>query len=135
MNKTWVLIVFGLCVGIALGGWGMRIYFERTLERWDPASRLLVQLDGDLGLAQDQKAKIAGILTGQKERMEEMRRQWKYQVTALGRHGEDAIASVLTPEQADRFTRIHDRIHVRMDRFLWTADTDPTAISMGPTGK
>ncbi len=135
MSKYFVFLILGLMVGLAAGSWTMRVYYDRTLGSWNPADRLLAQLDQDLKLTPDQRLKVADILAAQKDRMEELRRQWKFQVGTLDRQGEDAIARILTPEQADQFTKINDRIHGRMDRFLWTTESGPTAIAVGPSGK
>ncbi len=135
MSKYFVFLILGLMAGLAGGSWMMRVYYERTLGSWNPADRLLAQLDQDLKLNSDQKVRIGEILSDQKDRMEELRHQWKFQVGTLDRQGEDAIVRVLTPDQADQFVKIHDRIHGRMDRFLWTTDSGPTAIAVGPSGK
>jgi hypothetical protein len=119
-------------VGIALGAWAMRVYFDHTLRVWDPAERLTVQLTEDLGLSAVQKRQVAVILTAQKRRMEDMRDQWRSDVRLLARDGEDQIARVLRNDQMDTFMHRHDSIHGRMDRFLWASDSAPTAIAAAP---
>jgi hypothetical protein len=118
--------------GIALGAWSMRLYFDHTLKSWDPAERFTAQLTADLKLNQDQKRQVAVILTDQKRSMEDLRDRWKADVRLLARGGEDQIARILTPGQTDEFMRQHDRIHGRMDRFLWMTDTSPTALAAVP---
>ncbi len=125
----WVLIFLG---GVALGAWSMRVYFDHTLKRWDPTERFTAQLSADLRLNQDQKRQVAVILTDQKRSMEDLRDKWKADVRLLARGGEDQIARVLTPTQMDEFMRQHDRIHGRMDRFLWLTETAPTALAAVP---
>lgn len=135
MNKSVVLLFLGAGLGLAAGAWGMRLYFDRTLGSWSPADRFLVELDGDLRLTADQREKVADILADQKGLMEGLRKEWRVQVETLDRQGEDRIAAVLTPPQMDVFMRLHDRIHGRMDRFLWTTNADPTALAIAPSGR
>ena len=135
MNKNIFLIVAGLLAGLAAGSWAMRLYFDRTLKAWNPTDRMLYQLSGDLRLNAEQRAQVAAVLARQKERMEELREQWRSQVVALDRRGEDEIAGLLSGDQTDRFMRLHDQIHGRMDRLLWTTDSGPTAIAIAPPGK
>ncbi len=135
MNKSVVLLVLGAVLGLAAGAWGMRLYFDRTLGSWSPADRFLVELDGDLRFTADQREKAADILADQKRLMEGLRKEWRVQVETLDREGEDRIAAVLTPPQMDAFMRLHDRIHGRMDRFLWTTSADPTALAIAPSGR
>ena len=135
MSKSSVRLALALLIGIAAGAWGMRFYFERTLKSWSPAERFLAQLTEDLKLTADQKAKAGEILAEQKDRMEELRRNWSFQVTSLDRDGEDRISRLLSPAQMDRFMKQHDKIHGRMDRFLWSTTSGPTAIAVAPEGK
>jgi hypothetical protein len=129
-GRSYLTVVF--VVGIALGAWAMRVYFDHTLKTWDPAERLTVQLAEDLHLSVDQKRQVAVILTAQKRRMEDTRDKWRSDVRLLARDGEDQIARVLRADQMDAFMHLHDRIHGRMDRFLWTSDSAPTAIAAAP---
>ena len=135
MNKNLFLILIGILVGVAAGAWTMRIYFDRTLVAWNPADRFLFQLTEDLQLTADQRAKVSDILARQKDRMEDLRKQWRFEVVTLDRQGEDEIAGLLTTNQTDKFMRAHDQIHGRMDRFLWTTSAGPTAIAIAPSGK
>lgn len=135
MNRTVIFAVLSAAIGLAAGAWAMRFYFDHTLRSWSPADRFLVKLSGDLNLTADQREKVADILADQKDRMETFRGQWRVQVAALDRSGEDRIAGILTPSQMDLFTREHDQIHGRMDRFLWTSSADPTALAIGPGGR
>jgi len=135
MNKTIVFSLVGAVLGLAAGAWGMRLYFDHTLRSWSPADRFVIKLSGDLHLTADQNEKVADILADQKDRMEGLRRQWRVQVEALDREGEDRIAGILTPAQMDLFMGIHDQIHGRMDRFLWTSSADPTALAIAPSGR
>lgn len=134
-KKPWAWLILGIILGLAAGAWGMRWYFNHTLLSWNPANRFVVKLDSDLKLTPDQKEKIAGILASQKERMKGLRKDWERQVGTLGREGEDQIAALLTPQQADDFMRLHDEIHGRMVRFLWASDSSPTALAIAPPGK
>ena len=135
MNKTTVFALVGVVLGLAAGAWGMRLYFDHTLKSWSPADRFLVKLSGDLNLTTSQREKVADILADQKARMEGLRKQWRVQVETLDREGEDRIAGTLTPAQMDVFMNTHDQIHGRMDRFLWTSNTDPTALAIAPQGR
>ncbi len=134
-RRTAGFILLGLVLGLALGAWAMRLYFDRTLLAWNPANRLLVKLDEDLHLSPDQREKMALILVEQKERMKDLRKDWERNVGTLGREGEDRIAALLTPEQSDRFMRAHDEIHGRMVRFLWAAESSPTALAIAPSSR
>ncbi len=135
MNKPVVFALLGVALGLAAGAWAMRLYFDHTLRTWSPADRFLVKLSDDLKLTPDQREKVADILADQKGRMERLRRQWRIQVETLDREGEDHIAATLTPSQMDLFMGMHDQIHGRMDRFLWTSNADPTALAIAPSGK
>jgi hypothetical protein len=126
--KTFLAMAF--LVGLGLGAWAMRFYFDRTLGSWDPTERFSAQMSEDLNLKADQKRKVAAILTDQKRRMEDFRDHWRVDVRLLARQGEDQIAGILSPDQLDVFMRLHDRIHGRMDRFLWTSETGPTAVAI-----
>jgi hypothetical protein len=126
--KTFLAMAF--LVGLGLGAWAMRFYFNRTLGSWDLTERFAVQMSEDLNLKADQKRKVTAVLTDQKRRMEDLRDHWRVDVRLLARQGEDQIAGVLSPEQLDVFMRLHDRIHGRMDRFLWTSETGPTAVAL-----
>ncbi len=123
-----------LTAGVALGAWAMRFYFDRTLGSWNPSMRFLAQLDSDLDLSNGQRGKVADILAEQKDRMEELRKQWKFQVETLDRQGENQIVQVLDPAQTDRFVKLHDSIHGRMDRLLWST-SGPTAVAIAPGEK
>lgn len=135
MNRTVVFAFLGAAVGLAAGAWAMRLYFDHTLANWSPADRFLVKLSSDLHLTADQREKVVDILADQKDHMEGLRRQWRVQVETLDREGEDRIAGILTPSQMDLFMGIHDQIHGRMDRFLWTTNADPTALAIAPPGR
>jgi hypothetical protein len=132
MSKPVHFVLLGMLLGAVLGAWGMRIYFDQTLGHWNPSQRFLVQLSQDLKLKSDQQAQVASVLKSQKDRMEGLRRQWRFQVFTLDREGEDAIGRVLTDSQTDAFMSIHDRIHGQMDRFLWSMESGPTAIALAP---
>ena len=122
-----------LILGIGLGAWGMRIYFDRTLRRWDPGQRLVEELDAELGLNAEQRERVAVILADQKARMEERRRGWERDVHVLGRDGEDAIARLLDPRQSERFNALHDPIHGSVERYLWASQGGGRAIAaVGP---
>jgi hypothetical protein len=118
-SSYWALL--SLLVGVAVGAWGMRLYFGHTLGAWSPNMRLLAELDADLGLTADQRSRVSEILVEQKDRMEELRKQWKFQVETLSRQGENQVLQILGPAQTEKFVRQNDRIHMRMGRFLWSA--------------
>jgi hypothetical protein len=120
-----------LLLGLGLGAWAMRFYFDRTLKTWDPAERLVLRLGQDLDLNAEQRERVAIILGEQKARMESRRQAWRLEVRVLAREGEDQIARVLLPSQTERFMRLHDSIHRRVDRYLWTTEGGPTAIAIG----
>jgi len=130
--KTFLAMTF--LVGLGLGAWTMRFYFDRTLGAWDPTERFTVQLGEDLHLDTDQRRKVTTILTGQKRQMEDLRDHWRADVRVLSRQGEDQITGLLRPEQLDNFMRMHDLIHGRMDRFLWTSESGPTAVALSEHG-
>lgn len=132
MNKTLKTLLAGVLLGALLGAWGMRLYFDRTLGSWNPSERFLAKLTQDLKMNPDQQVKVAGILQSQKESMETLRRQWRFQVFTLDREGEDAIGRVLNDTQTDAFMAQHDRIHGQMDRYLWDMELGPTALALGP---
>ena len=120
-------------LGLALGAWGMRWYFQRTLERWDPQQRLVLELGQDLDLDKDQQARLGLVLAEARARMEARRQAWRLDVTGLAREGEDQISRLLKPGQVERFERLHDSIHGRMDSFLWASQQEPTALAIhGP---
>lgn len=122
-------LALALLLGLGLGAWGMRLYFDRTLRRWDPQQVLEAQLDGDLHLSDPQKQAIAVILSTQKARMEERRRAWELDVRVLGREGEDSIAQLLDPAQSGRFSAAHERIHGGVERFLWASQDASSAVA------
>jgi hypothetical protein len=132
MNKTVKTLLAGVLLGALLGAWGMRLYFDRTLGSWNPSERFLAKLTQDLRMTPDQQVKVAGILQSQKDRMEILRRQWRFQVFTLDREGEDAIGRVLNDTQTDAFMAQHDQIHGQMDRYLWDMESGPTALALGP---
>ncbi|HVZ80993.1 MAG TPA: hypothetical protein VHE12_09405 [bacterium] len=132
MSKPVFFTILGVVLGLAAGAWAMRFYFDHTLRAWSPADRFILQLAGDLNLTPDQREKAADILADQKDRMEALRKQWRYEVETLDRQGEDRLAGILTPAQMDLYVKAHDKIHGRMDRFLWTSNADPTALAIGP---
>lgn len=127
--KGWVRLLLALLLGLGLGAWSMRLYFDRTLRRWDPARRFVAQLGDDLGLDPVQKQRVAIILAEQKARMEARRRGWALDVSLLGRDGEGAIARLLTPRQAERYAAISDQVHDRMERYLWASQDSSTAVA------
>lgn len=131
MSAGWIRLALVLMIGLGLGAWGMRLYYDRTLRRWDPAQRFVAQLDADLGLDEEQKERVALVLAEQKARMEVRRHGWELDVRLLGRQGEDAISGLLKADQAKRFSRLHDQIHGRMERFLWASDAAPSAVAAG----
>ena len=135
MSRTMIFAVLSAAIGLAVGAWAMRFYFDHTLRSWSPADRFVIELTGDLDLTPAQRDKAADILADQKDRMEALRKQWRYEVETLDRQGEDRIAGLLTPVQLDQFARIHDKIHGRMDRFLWTSNADPTALAIASGGR
>ena len=126
------LILLAFLFGIAAGAGAMRMYFTHTLGSWNPSQRFVAKLDQDLGLDADQRRRMAAVLDGQKERMEELRALWNVDVRILAREGEDLIGASLTAPQLDRFMKAHDEIHGWMTRFLWTTDTGSTAIAVAP---
>jgi hypothetical protein len=130
--RSWGLLAAALLLGLAAGAWAMRLYFDRTLVTWDPAERFVLKLGQDLDLNADQREKVALILAEQKARMELRRQAWRIEVRTLAREGEDQISRLLTPAQAERFVKLNDQIHGRMDRFLWTSEAGPTAQAIGP---
>lgn len=130
-----VLLALGLLFGLGAGAWAMRLYFDRTLSSWDPSQRFLMTLDQDLGLNQEQREKVAIILSEQRARMEARRQTWRLEVRTLGREGEDQIARILDPHQTQIFMKKHDEIHGRMDRFMWATDAGPSAVAVGPVGR
>jgi hypothetical protein len=119
-------------LGLALGAWGMRWYFQRTLAAWDPAQRLVAELSQQLDLDQDQRERAALVLAEARGRMEERRQAWRLDVRQLAREGEDQLARLLRPDQQERFSRLHDQIHGRMDEFLWSSPENPTAMAIAP---
>ena len=127
--KAWIRPLLALLLGLGLGAWSMRLYFDRTLRRWDPAQRFVAQLGDDLGLDPVQKERVAIILAEQKARMEARRRGWALDVSLLGRDGEGAIARLLTPAQAERYAAISDQVHGRMERYLWASQDSSTAVA------
>jgi len=134
MNKSTVFLVLGIVLGLSAGAWGMRFYFDRTLKTWSPTDRFLLKLTDDLKLDAAQREKAADILADQKNRMEKLRQEWRFQVEKLDREGEDRLAGLLTPAQMETFMKLHDQIHGRMDRLLWTSNADPTAMAIAPPG-
>lgn len=124
----WPLILT-LLLGLGLGAWGMRLYFDHTLRRWDPQQVLEAQLDADLHLSGPQKQAVDVILSTQKARMEARRRAWELDVRVLGRVGEDSIAQLLDPDQSGRFSAAHERIHGSVERFLWSSQDASSAVA------
>lgn len=130
--RWFFLLVF--LMGLGVGAWGMRLYFDRTLGSWDPVERFAAKLTEDLRLTPAQRRQVGGILTSQRRKMEDLRDRWRGDVRVLSRQGEDQIAGLLTGEQLDTFMRLHDRIHGRMDLFLWASETKPTAVALSEAG-
>lgn len=120
-----------LLAGMGLGAWGMRLYFDRTLAAWDPAERFVARLGQDLDLTPDQRERVRLIVEEQKARMESRRKGWRLEVRVLAREGEGQIARLLTPAQTERYQRLADSIHSRMDRLLWTSEDSTTAQAIG----
>jgi hypothetical protein len=107
----------------------MRLYFDRTLARWDPQERLVAHLDAELGLEASQKDRIGATLALAKDRMEERRRAWEEEVRRQGRECEDAVAASLTPDQLRRFSERHEQIHSDVERFLWASRGATSAVA------
>jgi hypothetical protein len=126
-----VLLILGLALGLGVGAWAMRLYFDRTLATWDPTERFVARLGQDLNLDADQREHVALVLAEQKGRMELRRQAWRLEVRTLAREGEDQIARLLTPAQNQRFLALHDQIHGRLDRYLWSSETAPSAVAIG----
>jgi hypothetical protein len=118
-----------LLLGLGLGAWAMRLYFDRTLRHGDPEQRFVAQLTGELGLDDVQQQRVAIVLAEQKARMEARRRGWALDVSLLGRDGEGAIVRLLTPKQAKRYAALSDQVHGRMERFLWASQDSSTAVA------
>jgi len=127
-------LAMAFLVGAAFGAWSMRYYFDRTLGKWDPTEKFAAKLTEDLNLSVDQRRRVAVLLTDQKRTMEDMRDRWRSDVRVLARQGEDQIAGLLTPDQMDLFMRLHDQIHGRMDQYLWSSETGPSAVVVPPSG-
>jgi len=125
-----LLLLCAALLGLALGAWGMRWYFQRTLAAWDPAQRLVAELGQQLDLDADQRERVALVLAEARGRMESRRQAWRLDVQQLAREGEDQVARLLKPAQQERFSRLHDQIHGRMDEFLWSSRENPTAMSI-----
>ena len=124
-------IAAALAVGLGLGAWAMRLYFDQTLRRWSPSERFVLRLGQDLDLSSEQRERVGLILAEQKGRMEIRREGWRQEVRLLARDGEEQIAHLLTPAQAGRYVRIQDDVHGRFDRYLWSSETSPSAIADG----
>jgi hypothetical protein len=127
--KPFAATALALVVGLGVGAWGMRLYFDRTLRQWDPEQRFVAQLDAELKLDDVQKQRVAIVLSEQKARMEARRRGWALDVSLLGREGEGAIARLLTPAQAQRYAALSDQVHGRMERYLWASQDSSTAVA------
>jgi|SRR5665213_1962959 len=127
-TAPWALAL-AFVLGLGLGAWAMRLTFDRTLRRWDPQQRLVAQLDARLSLNETQKKSVTLILESQKMRMETLRVGWESDVRMIGRAGEDAIALVLSPDQAARFSADHDKIHGSVERYLWSSQDAASAVA------
>jgi hypothetical protein len=127
-----LLLALGAALGLGAGAWAMRLYFQNTLQRWDPAERLVLQVGSELGLSSEQHERLRLILAEQKGRMELRRRAWRLEVRTLAREGEGQLARLLTPAQAERFVARQDSIHGRIDRYLWASESAPSAVAVGP---
>lgn len=133
LNRQAGATLLALLLGLGLGAWGMRLYFDRTLRQWDPEQRLVAQLDADLDLSEVQKERISIVLAEQKARMEARRMDWELDVRVLGREGEDAIARLLDAKQAARFSAQHERIHGSVERYLWASQGSSSVVPVaGP---
>lgn len=130
-SRPLALVALGLALGLGAGAWAMRVYFQRTLMRWDPAERIVYKLGDDLQLSADQRERVALILAEQKGRMELRRQGWRLEVRTLAREGEAQVARILSPQQAERFARIQDDFHGQLDRYLWSSENGPSAIAIG----
>lgn len=131
LSRPALLALLGLAVGAALGAWGMRLYFDRTLRQWDPTERFVARLGQELDLDGEQRERVALVLSEQRARMELRRQAWRIEVRGLAREGEDQIGRILRPPQAARFVGLRDEIHGRMDRYLWASENAPSAIAIG----
>lgn len=135
LTRPIVLLALGLGLGLGAGAWAMRLYFQSTLQRWDPAERLVLQLGAELDLDPEQRERLALILAEQKGRMEQRRQAWRIEVRTLAREGEEQLARLLRPAQTERFVALHDKIHGRFDRYLWASEAAPSAVAIGPGGR
>lgn len=126
-----ILLALGLALGLGLGAWAMRVYFDRTLAQWDPSERFVARLSSELDLNAEQRERVALVLAEQRARMELRRQAWRIEVRSLAREGEDQIARLLDAAQTERYARLHDQIHGRMDRFLWSSEAAPSAVAIG----
>jgi hypothetical protein len=123
------MAALALMLGLGIGAWSMRLYFDRTLRHWDPEQRFVAQLAAELGLDDVQQQRVSIVLAEEKARMEVRRRGWALDVSLLGREGEGAIARLLTPAQAQRYSALSDQVHGRMERFLWASQDSSTAVA------
>lgn len=129
--RSWT--VLALVLGLGLGAWAMRLYYQRTLQAWDPTERLVHQIGADLKLDAEQHQRLALILAEQKARMELRREAWRLEVRTLSREGGQQLAQILKPEQSERYVRLNDHIHGRIDRYLWASENAPSAVAVGPS--
>lgn len=130
-NKAWLALA--LLLGLGLGAWSMRLYYQRTLQAWDPAERLVHQIGAELKLDSEQQQRLSLILAEQKVRMELRRQAWRLEVRTLAREGGEQLAKLLNAEQAERYVRLNDSIHGRIDRYLWASENAPSAVAVGPS--
>lgn len=130
-QKTWMALA--LLLGLGLGAWTMRLHYQRTLQAWDPAERLVHQIGAELKLDSEQQQRLSLILAEQKGRMELRRQAWRLEVRTLAREGGEQLAQLLNAEQAERYVRLNDSIHGRIDRYLWASENAPSAVAVGPS--
>jgi len=109
-------LCFALIVGLA-GGAAIGMHAHRWLEarRHSGAMipRIVNHLGRKLGLSDEQKAKVAVILTRTHERLEAVRADASRQVDAAFDASANEIEKLLTPEQALKYKALRARMEAR----------------------
>lgn len=132
MNNANKWVVAAAILGMAVGAWGMRLYFDHTLASWDGGQRLVAHLSHELELDVKQRLRVAQILAENKDKADSLRRQRNREVVLLGRRIQDQIAMGLNREQVKKLQTINDNVHSRLVRYLWSEEKGPTALAIAP---
>lgn len=126
-GKAAALFLLGLILGAAGGSWGQRAAMHRMMK--GGPKHALERLTRELGLNEDQKAKIGAVLEAHKPKFDALRGETFDKLDALRAEADAEIKKFLTPEQSARFDAMSKE---RRRRLNWEAPGGPDGLPPPP---